>query len=60
MEPIQDQETDKQRLRRMEQVLNHVKNLDAIDREWLMRRLAEVEGCSTEVGKVWELWRVAG
>jgi hypothetical protein len=52
MEPIQDP-----RLRLMEPVLSHVKKLDATDLEWLMRRLAEVEGCDTEVGKTWNLWK---
>jgi hypothetical protein len=46
-------ENEAQQFRRMGQILVHVQKLDEINRDWLMRRLAEVECCSTRVGKLW-------
>lgn len=42
-----------QQFRRMGQVLAHVAQLDDVNRECLMRRLAEEECVATSVGKVW-------
>lgn len=46
-------ESDAQQFRRMGAVLTHVQRLDEVNRDWLMRRLAEVECVSTKVGQAW-------
>jgi len=46
-------ETEAQQFRRMGWILTHIHKLDPVNRDWLMRRLAEVECVNTRVGRVW-------